>query len=189
MKVRCIDNSGGRAALSIGKVYEVDLESSTKYRVLNDIGSITEYMKDRFEIVEHDSNMQEKTFREVIAYIKEGEVWESAQGCFQLKEISCIGGRILFKLVGVFVEKTDNINSVDTGAGSGQTFKLQRKQYTFAEAFKAYEEGKEIENNWYRYKRIDNKDALFNEAIKDWRIMSSLSIELREIRGKWYINN
>ena len=27
----------------------------------------------------------EKTFKEVIAMIKEGEVWESVQSCFQLR--------------------------------------------------------------------------------------------------------
>ena len=132
--------------------------------------------------------VQEKTFREVIADIKEGEVWESAQNCFQLKEISCIEGRIKFKLEGVFVEKTDNLNNVDTGEGSGQTFKLQRKQCTFAEAFKAFEEGKEIESclSGFKYKKIDNID---HRSITGNKWSKEESFEIEEIRDKWYINN
>lgn len=132
--------------------------------------------------------VQEKTFREVIADIKEGEVWESAQNCFQLKEISCIEGRIKFKLEGVFVEKTDNLNNVDTGEGSGQTFKLQRKQCTFEEAFKAYEKGKEIESclSGYKYKKIDNID---HRSITGNKWSKEESFEIEEIRDKWYINN
>ena len=132
--------------------------------------------------------VQEKTFREVIADIKEGEVWESAQNCFQLKEISCIEGRIKFKLEGVFVEKTDNLNNVDTGEGSGQTFKLQRKQCTFEEAFKAYEKGKEIESclSGFKYKKIDNID---HRSITGNKWSKEESFEIEEIRDKWYINN
>lgn len=127
----------------------------------------------------------EKTFREVIADIKEGEVWESAQDCFQLKEISCIEGRIKFKLEGVFVEKTDNLNNVDTGEGSGQTFKLQRKQYTFEEAFKAYEDGKEIESCYSgdKYMIQHGGSDCYADGSKTG------TIGFNEIRGKWYINN
>lgn len=126
-----------------------------------------------------------KTFREVIADIKEGEVWESAQDCFQLKEISCIEGRIKFKLEGVFVEKTDNLNNVNTGEGSEQTFKLQRKQYTFEEAFKAYEEGKEIESCYSGVKYLIQHGG--SDCYSDGR--KTNLIEFNEIRGKWYINN
>lgn len=132
--------------------------------------------------------MIEKTFKEVIADIKEGEVWKSVQSCFQLKEIICISGQINFTLEGVCIDG-DNNNSIFTGPGAGQTFKLQRKEYTFEEAFKAYEEGKEIESNLYRYKRINNKDAYFDTFTRGWHRVADLSIDLSEIRGKWHINN
>lgn len=136
--------------------------------------------------------VQEKTFRKVIATIKEGEVWESVQKCFQLKEISCIEGMIKFKLEGVFVEKTDNLNNVDTGEGRGQTFKLQRKEYTFEEAFKAYEEGKEIEScEECRFKLIDKDTTLIIDCVGDEMEYSNKRelFSVKEIRGKWYINN
>lgn len=128
-----------------------------------------------------------KTFREVIADIKDGEVWESVQDCFQLKEISCIEGMINFRLKGVFIEKTDKSNIVDTGEGSGQTFKLQRKEYSFEEAFKAYEEGKEIESRYsqYKYKKEDGVD-LYSRRENKW--YEEANFEIDEIRGKWYIN-
>lgn len=196
MKVRCIDDLG-LTKLEVGKIYEGELKFSEWW------GQDRWYIKGMenlcfrehaFEIVKEDN--MEKTFREVIADIKEGEVWESAQDCFQLKEISCIEGRIKFKLEGVFVEKTDNLNNVNTGEGNGQTFELQRKQYTFEEAFKAYEEGKEIEScevltGCYpsKYKRIANKDAQWIEESYSWDKRKYIGIPFYEVRGKWYINN
>ena len=115
----------------------------------------------------------EKTFREVIAMIKEGEVWKSVQSCFQLKEISCTSGQINFELEGVFIDR-DNNNSIFTGLGAGQTFKLQRKEYTFEEAFKAYEEGKEIQSI--------SSDKIYQKE-RDYLFASY------EISKKWYINN
>ena len=133
----------------------------------------------------------EKTFKEVIAMIKEGEVWESVQSCFQLREISHTSGQINFKLEGIFIDG-DNNNSIFTGSGAGQTFKLQRKEYTFEEAFKAYEEGKEVESlvSFYKYKKITGRDFCFSEfdLLVD-KCFSGNSIEIDEIPGKWYINN
>lgn len=133
----------------------------------------------------------EKTFREVILGIKEGEVWDSVQSCFQLKEISCENGRINFKLVGVLIDKNNN-NSIFTGSGAGQTFKLKRKEFTFKEAFEAYEEGKEIESlvSFYKYKKISGKDFCFSasDLLVD-KCLAGNSIEIDELRGKWYINN
>ena len=183
MKVRCIDNFGCRK-LTLGKIYTVINEKEEYYKVENDAGIELLHYKNRFEIVKEENKM-EKTFREVIADIKEGEVWESAQDCFQLKEISCIAGRIKFKLEGVFVEKTDNLNNVDTGEGRGQTFKLQRKQYTFEEAFKAYEDGKEIESCYSgdKYMIQHGGSDCYADGSKTG------TIGFNEIRGKWYIND
>lgn len=137
---------------------------------------------------EVNEEVQEKTFREVIATIKEGEVWESVQDCFQLKEISCTEGMINFRLEGVFIEKTDKSNVVDTGVGRGQTFKLQRKEYSFEEAFKAYEEGKKIESCYsqYKYKKEERLD-LYSKTEDEW--YGKDSFEIDEIRDKWYIND
>lgn len=183
MKVRCINNNWNN--LTKGKVYDVIYIIDSEIQIYNDSGNKQTFYIGNFEVIKEENKMQEKTFREVIADIKEGEVWESAQDCFQLKEISCIEGRIKFKLEGVFVEKTDNLNNVDTGEGSGQTFKLQRKQYTFEEAFKAYEEGKEIESCYsgVTYKLQHGGSDCFGGGQK------TSTIAFSEIRGKWYINN
>nr|WP_302597857.1 hypothetical protein [uncultured Cellulosilyticum sp.] len=78
--------------------------------------------------------MKELTFREVIANIKEGEVWEGKYKKIYIQNST------------LFVE---NINSnfdgvIAVGFVLDEIYKLKRKKYSFAEAFKAYEEGKEI---------------------------------------------
>jgi len=127
------------------------------------------------------NNEIEKTFREVIADIKEGEVWENSH-------------------IRIYhIESNDNIVIEDKEGDaryrftmlSEVKFRLKRKQYTFEEAFKAYEEGKEIEGYTYRYKKIKNQDAYFNKLLEEWVISHDLVsiIDLGEIRGKWYIND
>ena len=188
MKVRCIDYLGS-TKLEVGKIYEGELKFSKWW------GQDRWYIKGMeklcfrehaFEIVKEDN--MEKTFREVIADIKEGEVWESVQDCFQLSEITCFEGRIRFSLKNVFVDIVDGNNNVDTGAGGGQTFKLKRKEYTFEEAFKAYEKGKEIEScvSGAKFTAIDSEHFQVildgSQSIKD-------TFEVKEICGMWYINN
>lgn len=107
-------------------------------------------------------NKMEKTFREVIADIKEGEVWESP---FAI--ISCDNFGIEIKFKDRKYSKYCFCDDVK--------FKLQRKEYTFEEAFKAYEEGKEIESCFSSQKfRIYAWEDVFNA---------------KEIKEKWYIND
>lgn len=188
MKVRCIKNLG-LTELELGEIYEGELkfdkwDGQDRWYIKGIDGLCFE--EQVFEIVK-DDNMR-KTFREVIADIKDGEVWESVQDFFQLKEISCIEGMIKFRLEGVFIEKTDKSNIVDTGVGGGQTFKLKRKEYSFEEAFKAYEGGKEIESryNKYKYKKIDGVDA-YSKTGND--LYDADNFGINEIRDKWYIND
>lgn len=114
-------------------------------------------------------NKMEKTFREVIADIKEGETWESRilkifieYGCVKI-HFNDENIRIKDDYIGIRINEKDK-------------FKLQRKEYTFEEAFKAYEEGKEIEscNQGRKYKK--GTEQFENMLISD-------------IQGKWYINN
>lgn len=116
----------------------------------------------------------EKSFQEVIATIKEGEVWLSDASPISFIRLRANGALDFNKNMGV------NLNC---------KYKLQRKECTFEEAFKAYETGKEIESNEYRYKKINNEDAYFDNRIAEWRRTKYLSIELKEIRDKWYIND
>lgn len=119
--------------------------------------------------------MKELTFKEVIANIKEGEVWENENF-----DISLYKGEVSIRFettesaCGIYIKEKDK-------------FKLRRKEYTFEEAFKAYEEGKEIESCQYRYKKIDNRDYFYSNLSKEWQ-GDSIDFNLNEIRNKWYIN-
>ena len=117
--------------------------------------------------------MKKKTFREVIATIKEGETWVN-----DIAPISYIRLR---------EEGILDFNE-NEGINLFCTYTLQKKQYTFEEAFKAYEEGKEIESclSGYKYKKIDNID---HHSITGNKWGKEESFEIDEIRDKWYINN
>lgn len=104
--------------------------------------------------------MKELTFKEVIANIKEGEVWEST-----IRTVSLINGAIN-------IERKNKIETYYIYIKESELFKLQRKEYTFQEAFKAYKEG-----------RIP--ESAINGQILD----SHSRIDMRIIEGKWYIND
>ena len=114
--------------------------------------------------------MQEKTFIEVIKDIKEGEVWES----------HC--KRIIGNGDGDF--KIESKSGGDFGsyvAIRGENkYRLKRKEYTFEEAFKAYENGKVIES-------CVSVEVYSLEREK--RKLQSILFDIKEIRGKWYIND
>lgn len=104
--------------------------------------------------------VKERTFKEVIANIKEGEVWEST-----IRTVSLINGAIN-------IERKNKIETYYIYIKESELFKLQRKEYTFQEAFKAYKEG-----------RIP--ESAINGQILD----SHSRIDMRIIEGKWYIND
>ena len=99
--------------------------------------------------------MKKKTFREVIATIKEGETWVN-----DIAPISYIRLR------------EDGVLDFNENEGVNLfcTYTLQKKQYTFEEAFKAYEEGKEIESctNGTRFKKKENTS--FNVSLSSFEI-------------------
>ena len=105
-------------------------------------------------------NNMEKTFREVIADIKEGEVWENENRKITINDL----GEIFIK------DKITGLRSFNPKV----KYKLQRREYTFEEAFKAYEEGKEIQSA--------STDKIYHKE-KDFLFASY------EISKKWYINN
>lgn len=119
--------------------------------------------------------VQEKTFREVIATIKLGEVWESEEKIISLMNTNDV--------VITLKDRDTRINSM--GFASSTLYHLQRKEYTFEEAFKAYEEGKEIESCYsgVTYKLQHGGSDCFGGGQK------TSTIAFSEIRGKWYINN
>ena len=111
--------------------------------------------------------MKELTFREVIANIKDGEIWEDENFVISIEDDGNHEIKIRHKegfndCSAIYFEPSDK-------------FQLIRKKQSFAEAFKAYEEGKEIESciSGERYKLDDIKLLVYAE----------------EIKGEWYIND
>lgn len=127
--------------------------------------------------------MKELTFTEVIANIKEGQVWESC-AFDNLNEISLNkAGNLDFK----FINNSKEMIGVNI---EHSLYKLKRKEYTFQEAFKTYEEGKVIESKFSteRYRLVDGIDEIYAPEDDEWTI-NDYGLDLKEIRNKWYINN
>ena len=79
--------------------------------------------------------MKELTFKEVVANIKQGEVWES------------IYTKILLDKFGdIEVVWEDERIRKQYAFAKDTKYKLKREKVNFQEAFKSYEEGKEIES-------------------------------------------
>lgn len=176
MKVRCVNNNWNN--LTKGKVYDVIYIIDSEIQIYNDLGDKQTFYIGNFEVIKEENKMQEKTFREVIADIKEGEVWES-----HCKKI------IGFKDGDFEIRDNDGHkfgNAVSIR--SANKYRLKRKECNFEEAFKAYEEGKEIESCYsqYKYKKEGGLD-LYSKTENEW--YGEDNFEIDEIRGKWYINN
>ena len=122
--------------------------------------------------------MHSKSFKEVIRDIKEGEVWENP-----------------FAPISFIRLRADGVLDFNENEGINLNVKysLQRKQYTFEEAFKAYEEGKEIEDyKGVKYKKIDGIDHYKFKCEKSFNAKADADdywFSFDEIRGKWYIND
>lgn len=179
MKVRCIDDCDiDIGQITNGKVYDVLKEGGLGYLIIDDL-NIRKYLrKDRFEIVKEENKM-EKTFREVIADIKEGEVWESENTLTQIYTRNDV------LIIDFKEEVTTEIVKIHADA----KFRLKRKEYSFNEAFKAYEEGKEIESCENGYKYLQN--TFTYPGNEQWLCFrnSEQMFTTEAIRGKWYIND
>lgn len=70
---------------------------------------------------------------------------------------------------------------------------MERKKYTFAEAFKVYEQGEEIEDKWgMRYRKSEDGNIEYKvDHMKTWeRVNNSCNMfSIEQIRNEWYINN
>lgn len=145
----------------------------------NCYGVAEEYL----EAVEDSSmNNKELTFKEIIIdwdSVKEGEVWKN-KNFIVSKDVD--GDLKLEHKDGFYDCSAIFLNPKDL-------FELQRKQYTFEEAFRSYEEGKEIESceTGARFIKSDNKDMLYDPTIGFTPFGRSFNID--EIRAKWYVNN
>lgn len=183
MKVRCINAKGYRESLREGNIYEGKLKfnnlSEEKRWIIEGIEAIA-FNESRFEEV------KELTFEEVIANIKDGEVWECTRKTARVKEIKKNGEVKNSLIVFDFGCLTEDTRASIQGT---DTFKLKRKECTFEEAFKALEECKEIESSetHERLKLKDGRLVYFDSY--DGKFNHADGIEYNEIKGKWYIND
>lgn len=128
--------------------------------------------------------MKALSFREVIASIKEGEEYVNTKETYAVKGVYMSSGNIV-----VYTEKDFNRFVVD----DRMRFKKVMEEYTFQEAFKAFEEGKEIEScsSEYCYKLREDSILKRHYSVKQaetWNDEENL-FKLNEIRGKWYIHD
>lgn len=134
--------------------------------------------------------MKELKSLEVIANIEEGQAYKCTRKNARVKAIKR-----------KIIDNKDVIEFlVDGKCGYSSfaievddTFTLHRKEYTFQEAFKAYEEGKEIESafNGSKYKKRDGKDEWCRNSFETYiyNNIGFVGFSLNEIRGAWYIND
>lgn len=141
-----------------------------------------------YKIIEWEiDTMKELKSLEVMVNIKEGQAYKCTRKNARVKAIKR-----------KIVDNKDVIEFlVDGKCGYSSfaievddTFTLHRKEYTFQEAFKAYEEGKEIESdfNCYKYKKINGKDMRLKYMKEEWEENFG-GFDMLEIRGVWYIND
>lgn len=177
MKVRCI-NAGNLTPLLVnGKIYEGELVCDEGNKEM--IWNIKGFEHWRFEDFRFEE-VKELTFQEVIANIKKGEVWED--DIFEVDRTKSEAIRIKDKHSGFIFSfhKEDSLQ-------------LKRKKYSFAEAFKAYEEGKEIECCYggQKLKKENKKDYYFNYDKEEYVPLSfdEVFFDIATIRSEWYIND
>ncbi|MGV2640171.1 hypothetical protein GNF86_01780 [Clostridium perfringens] len=148
------------------------------------------WTEDMFDKIEENNNMKELTFKEVITNIKEDEVWLSS-----VYEIKKDKEGIQVKRLDKNVEQDNNEIPFMYFYDSNHSFTLQRKQYTFEEAFKSFEKGREIESVYgtkYKLNKATEEVSIIETQCANKTSIYCLQDTLfrcDEIRGKWYINN
>ena len=133
--------------------------------------------------------MKELKSLEVMANIEEGQAYKCTRKNARVKAIKrkIIDNKdvIEFLVAGKCGYSSFAIEVDDT-------FTLHRKEYTFQEAFKAYEEGKEIESllNGLKLKKKCGKDYYYDYAKEKYVCIECIDIfTIDSIREKWYIND
>lgn len=195
MKFKVGDKVRVREDLEINKMYGNYGFIKEMAHLKGEITTIKEVLKRGYRIEEYcytwtdemleevKKEAQQKTFREVIADIKEGEIWESRSKYIQR---FADGIQIYHK------EKGKSTPSMLMS--NNDKFKLQRKEYTFEEAYKKAKEGAEIQSlaSNIKYKKYDENTMMFKD--KDMDDFAGISndnaiFSVDEIQGKWFINN
>lgn len=172
MKVRCVNANGYESILREGAIYEGELKFvnsivENRWEIVGIEGKV--FFKSRFKQV------KELTFPEVIANIKEGETWVNDTAPIKFIRLRANGA--------LDFSQNEGINVMCK-------YRLERRFYSFTEAFKAFEKGKEIENSEGWKFKIDGDEVLVSKNSGE-RFRESITnglFSLKEMREDWYIN-
>ncbi|MGN1029754.1 MAG: hypothetical protein ACI4P7_06635 [Bacilli bacterium] len=168
-------------------------KEQTIYCINNNKLLYSSYLERRaigYKIIEWEiDTMKELKSLEVMANIEEGQAYKCTRKNARVKAIKrkIIDNKdvIEFLVAGKCGYSSFAIEVDDT-------FTLHRKEYTFQEAFKAYEEGKEIESLLYglKLKKKCGKDYYYDYAKEKYVCIECIDIfTIDSIREKWYIND
>ncbi len=132
------------------------------------------------EVVKENKEMKELTFREVIANIKEREVYENG-----IIRIEHCGGQIQISRA-----NGKKIDDYILCFSNVATFRLKRQEYSFQEAFEAFENGEEIESveNKWKWKKNGVIRLSTPYGGESFETSCDRIFSIDEIKGKWYIN-
>lgn len=191
MKVRCIstNNNGGIILdLTLNKEYELIKEDKEHYIILDDKNVKTGYFKDRFEVVKEKNMVKKEIFKgwELIRMCEEGKIENGTT-------LQDLDGEYYTVFDGIVVdgEKEEFDSNYETTSSFfvRNSFRIIKKKCTFREAYKFYEEGKEIESyDGSRFKKIDDEDHTWFNG-KWLNFNNGISFSIKQIRNKWYIND
>lgn len=127
-------------------------------------------------------DIMEKTFKDVMNTIKEGETWINKYDDRRLAKIEKSYNSIVFEFDNEYTNVGVNLDDI---------FVLDKKKYTFEEAVKALKKGDIIESCYsgtnYAISSRDETVKYFDTEYNKWNECSMFS--LKEIFGVWYINN
>lgn len=187
MKVRCIDANGYEERLKEGNIYDGEFKFVSKFNeerwVIKEFEG-SGFQKFRFEEVKG------LTLQEVMSNIKQGEIYENKNTAIHLNN----EGVLIMEEKSRFNNTDMNILTASMIAiNLDSEYQLQRKEHTFEEAFKAYEEGKEIECCYggQKLKKENEKDYYFNYDKEEYIPLKfdEVFFDIANIRSKWYIND
>lgn len=127
--------------------------------------------------------MKALSFREVIASIKEGEEYVNTKKTYAVKSIYMSSGNIA-----VCTDQRADRFVVD----DRMKFKKVMKEYTFQEAFEAFEKGKEIESclSGFKFKIYEDTVRIKGGCYKAlYECLKVKVFSIEEILGGWYIHD
>lgn len=184
-KVRVVAKNGADCEFKIGTIgtvtYINNPERTYPINVEDENGLEEVFKEEELELYLEDNIKTKKTFREIIANIKENEVWENKDARVK---------RIYINDYGNLTFEGENYTfsmNYSTCIGLDDVYELKIIGCPFEKAFREYEQGKVIGSNYgYRYKKIGDKDYVYDKDLNQW-VENEESFTITEIREEWFV--